>query len=339
MKNTILSFITVIAAMTSSFAQPVLDSAALCPVPKDVFIGHMPFSVTGILPGASGPGVTWNFATLADDSQDSTVYLSCAATPACSLFTADGSNLACYTNDAVYGSGYYYFVTDTNRQTLIGGYVFPVTAHATNGQDVQFFSLQYLKTHLDTSEVAVSGIYHYQIDSSIVDGYGDLTLPTGTFTNVMRVLTVDMSVDSSTGVAPDTVYTQIYSWFDSGFHNALLEITIDTANGNTVEYYTKGTFVDVSLQTANAVKAHTMQVFPNPATDEINIKFDLQDAANASVVITDVTGRIAGNIPAGKLKTGLNDILFPVSGLPGGMYIVRLTSGTETISQKIVVAK
>ena len=339
MKKVILSFLTVIVAATASFAQPVLDSAAICPVPEDVFIGHMPFSVTGILPGASGPGITWNFATLADDSQDSTVYLACAATPACSSFTAEGPNLACYTNDAVYGSGYYYFVTDTNHQTLIGGYVFPVTAHATNGQDVQFFSLQYLKTHLDTSEVAVAGIYHYQVDSSIVDGYGDLILPTGTFTNVMRVLTVDMSVDSSTGVAPDTVYTQIYSWFDSGFHNALLEITIDTTNGNIVEYYTKGTYVDISLQTANVVRPHTILVFPNPATDAINIKFDLQDAANASVVITDVTGRIAGSIPAGQLKTGLNDISFPVSRLLGGIHIVRLTSGTESISQKIVVAK
>jgi DNA-binding transcriptional regulator/RsmH inhibitor MraZ len=77
-----------------------------------------------------------------------------------------------------------------------------------------------------------------------------------------------------------------------------------------------------------------MRVFPNPATDEVNIEFVKAFAGNALIEVSDETGRIVITqkmVPAAKqaqLRTG---------NLAAGVYYVRVKGDDGIAVRKITV--
>jgi hypothetical protein len=128
---------------------------------------------------------------------------------------------------------------------------------------------------------------------------------------------------------------ETYSWFVSGFHNPLFVYTADTANGYTTEYYTQNISLGI---TANTTPAMDLQLFPNPATNVINLKFNLTDNSPASVTLSDLTGRIVRTVSSNKLNPGNNELCIPVDDLPDGMYIVRLQAPGEIVTRKVGIS-
>ncbi len=332
MKRIVLAFSLSLASFATLHAQPVMTSAALSPNPGEVFYGRM-CDTTGITPGASGPSAVWNFSGLTTTGGDTLAYDSCAATPYCDSFP--GSNLVSYN-----AGDYMYAVKSTSGITAIGVASSLFTMHISGGKDVAYFPLTYLSYHTDTSYLAIDGFsYQHHQDSMSYDAYGTLTLPTGTYPNVIRVHQTSIVTDSSFGFPTWTVsttQTETYNWFDSGFHNPLLTITLDSANGNTVEYFVHGGPLS---QKPVIAAAADLKVFPNPATNALNLSFELTDNTGASITLTDITGRTVAVVPAEQMKNGLNNIVIPVSDLAAGMYIARLNTHSGAVTRKVMVAK
>ena len=78
-------------------------------------------------------------------------------------------------------------------------------------------------------------------------------------------------------------------------------------------------------------------IYPNPASDEINLDIKLQDNICIKLLITDLTGR---SCYSGKycLSTGLNRLRIPVAELSKGVYIITMgsSSSPRKISRKFV---
>ncbi len=80
----------------------------------------------------------------------------------------------------------------------------------------------------------------------------------------------------------------------------------------------------------------SIQVFPNPFTDETTINYELKSKLllSASVAIIDIAGRVVNSIPISQLKGSV--VLNPT--ISAGIYFVKLINGSE-ISAPVKVVK
>ncbi|MBL0073088.1 MAG: T9SS type A sorting domain-containing protein [Bacteroidetes bacterium] len=61
-----------------------------------------------------------------------------------------------------------------------------------------------------------------------------------------------------------------------------------------------------------------VSVFPNPASDFMNITFESENKAGYQLVISDVSGKIL-NLVTGETNEGINEAGLDVSQLPNGI--------------------
>lgn len=78
-------------------------------------------------------------------------------------------------------------------------------------------------------------------------------------------------------------------------------------------------------------------VFPNPANNEINIAFNLGEAADVMIKITDVQGKQVFT-SVFKKQAGENNIAVNTSELVSGIYFVELNNGTSATTKQIVIS-
>jgi len=86
----------------------------------------------------------------------------------------------------------------------------------------------------------------------------------------------------------------------------------------------------VVVQHMNA-SAASIQAFPNPATDALHIRRALNSSAEATLIITDATGRVLRRAQ----MTG-TDSMLDIRTLPAGVYVLRYADGARVETMKVV---
>ncbi len=82
----------------------------------------------------------------------------------------------------------------------------------------------------------------------------------------------------------------------------------------------------------------TLAAFPNPATNSLNIRFASPLRSPYSLRLYDVQGRLVRTI-ANRQSPAANSCVLRTSSLPAGVYCLRLTSGDETVSQRVAIVR
>ena len=83
---------------------------------------------------------------------------------------------------------------------------------------------------------------------------------------------------------------------------------------------------------------NNVQVFPNPVTDQINVKYDLSRYSNVSIKIVDVLGNDVKTIFSQRLDPGEKALNYPLNNkLTRGFYFLRIVAGTESVIKRISV--
>ncbi|MCD6010525.1 MAG: hypothetical protein K0Q79_387 [Flavipsychrobacter sp.] len=82
------------------------------------------------------------------------------------------------------------------------------------------------------------------------------------------------------------------------------------------------------------ITAREIEIYPNPATGQCTISCGDQFSAGASAALYDLTGRLLNTY---SLYSSSTDI--PLAALASGMYLCRISNGTDIILKKIVVVK
>ncbi len=122
--------------------------------------------------------------------------------------------------------------------------------------------------------------------------------------------------------------------------------TPSAAGSNVILYtYTDGhgcsdtASYDVSVSVCTGVNTLTAsagyEVYPNPTSDNVYIKFNNSDIGNSALIsLTDVTGRVISETTT---KVG-NELIVPinVTAMPAGMYFVKIVSGNTIQISKFV---
>jgi hypothetical protein len=79
--------------------------------------------------------------------------------------------------------------------------------------------------------------------------------------------------------------------------------------------------------------------YPNPASNghDIAVDFKLTSAADVTVTLQDLNGRVMQHIAKGKFAAGENTVSFKPEGLKAGMYLVTVSNGTGISTGKLVI--
>lgn len=99
----------------------------------------------------------------------------------------------------------------------------------------------------------------------------------------------------------------------------------------------------ISTQKVNIYKSddkflNNVQVYPNPVTDQINLKYDLSRYSIVTIKIVDVLGNDIITIFNRRLEPGEQTYSYLLNNkLNRGFYFVRIYAGTESVIKRISV--
>lgn len=95
------------------------------------------------------------------------------------------------------------------------------------------------------------------------------------------------------------------------------------------------------LRKANSIKQITsIKNFPNPFTGKTTIEFELEQQAEVSLLVTDITGKIVSTMLFNQTKnTGKHQLQFDGSKLSAGIYYCTIQVGNHIETQKMLITK
>lgn len=94
---------------------------------------------------------------------------------------------------------------------------------------------------------------------------------------------------------------------------------------------------DASLGLNENQSINEVKLFPNPATDNTVVEFNLDNASDISVQVIDVTGKVVETISLTNASAGKNTAELNVASLATGIYSVEIKSNESSITKKLVV--
>ncbi len=306
------------------------------PSPGDVY-NYFYADTLGILPGAAGAAQEWNFEDLNVDTilqtdtytgpvvvnppiADQTVTLG----DSLQGFNFYKNTAADYTMLGFSDSANVNVVAYSNAMTLL---TFPFSFGNTSSDNFAF------TTTYQGNNVNVTGT----INTS-ADGSGNLLLPQGAFNNLIRLkYTI---VANITVLVFNIVQTQnIYEWYDGINKFPLLHIeTINTtdpfggAPTNDKIVYLAATGPAGIKTTQNKID---FNLAPNPAQENVNIKFNNEVIGQTKIVITNTLGQLV--FENNNVDSKLSNLNINTSNLNKGVYFVSVIQNNKTITKKLVV--
>ncbi|MES2704064.1 MAG: T9SS type A sorting domain-containing protein [Bacteroidota bacterium] len=156
---------------------------------------------------------------------------------------------------------------------------------------------------------------------------------------------IDPSVGGGSGLVPasmvaSTNYTYTFTkalsttWNRNKLHAVVM--LIDGANGAILNSQAITVTTGISDLTAGIENA---VVYPNPATTEATVVFDVQNSTNVSISVYDMLGRVVYTAPAAQVAKGTGNVSIPLGGMAPGLYNVKIQTENGAVTTKLNVAK
>lgn len=89
----------------------------------------------------------------------------------------------------------------------------------------------------------------------------------------------------------------------------------------------------------NATISTSLNAYPNPATDNVNINFSINESSTVAVSIVSVTGDVVYNNNLGSLTSGTYNQNVNASELANGVYFYTLNVNGNVTTKKLVISK
>ena len=111
--------------------------------------------------------------------------------------------------------------------------------------------------------------------------------------------------------------------------------------------YTNGTAIGVRLLTGDqwgvGIEENTlvssMNVYPNPANEEATVSFELANASDVAITVTDLSGKAVYSTSMSNVAAGLTEVAINTSSLSNGVYVVNVSSDNAVSTQQLVIRK
>ncbi len=90
---------------------------------------------------------------------------------------------------------------------------------------------------------------------------------------------------------------------------------------------------DIKFETENSIVTIKPEIYPNPATNVINVDLAQSSAEAAQISIIDMYGKVI------RQHNSINEynVALDIADLTAGIYLVKVENGGETTVEKVVV--
>ncbi|UOQ52320.1 T9SS type A sorting domain-containing protein [Hymenobacter cellulosivorans] len=105
--------------------------------------------------------------------------------------------------------------------------------------------------------------------------------------------------------------------------------------------YTVGTSCTpalMALATTSASKVSELLVTPNPSAGKLAVQFTLNQSETYALALYDLQGRLVKTVATGT-AAGAQVIPVQASEYPAGVYLLRLTTGKQVLTQRLVLSR
>lgn len=185
----------------------------------------------------------------------------------------------------------------------------------------------------------------YMISESVatVDAFGTMKVTTGEFP-CLRIRQ-DHRTISHTPVGIDTSITRSFNLYSQGMievhFGTIYEDQFDLSTIWTSGVKLSGRQGSVGLPPVNPPYSDAMLtgIYPNPVSDKAEIQYTLKNNAAVKILINDLTGRDVAVMLSDLQTAGDYKASFDVSGIPAGVYSVRVQANGMVETRKIVICK
>jgi hypothetical protein len=132
------------------------------------------------------------------------------------------------------------------------------------------------------------------------------------------------------------------------YNNLPYGTLVKRPNGNPIWAFYTGVCAVIRLNFAGffpfsmeETASSTIQLsnFPNPATNQTTVAFTLNQSTEASLHMTDLTGKVVYRQYLGQCQEGLNQVNLDLSTFSNGVYLYTLTAGEQQITRKMSIQK
>ncbi|MBC8046345.1 MAG: T9SS type A sorting domain-containing protein [Fimbriimonadaceae bacterium] len=345
MKKYTLPFIFIISTLKIFSQSPVTIEVNDIVDGGDSFIISTanPIGVFDIV--TTGADITWDFSDLTPLQQDTIYWVDATDTDPSYFLLWFSSDIAeqfvqAFSTDSFSIEDVYNFYdrsADKFKQTGIAGTYLdiPIISSFDDDDIVLDFPVAYENIDSSTSGFSFDflGLFSFtetRNRKNITDGWGTITTPYGTF-NVVRLkseLQVEDVIESSGVEIPFSYASNEYKWLAKEMGVPVLQITTQVIAGT--ETVTRVAYQDsarIITGIQNVISEDDFLVYPNPATDRINISYS--GSFITEIRIYDVSGKLIREYP---YSNELN-----ISDLEAGVYFVKLYSENKLIAQKKMI--
>ncbi len=327
MKKIYFAFVLLLLS-SIMYSQPQITSA-FNPVPGDIYKYH---SVNPtITPGNSGAQVTWDFSTLSIAYNPNIGrYHSPASTPYAASFP--GSTVA-YEDHFAAGT-YHFFTASSTKFEKLGDANVMLTAIYDNPAIFYTYPFTYNTkvTSTYTCSDSVGSMAYEKTGSWEAEGdaWGALLLSTGTHQNVLRIKTHHIIEDDYPGVVTNVKDILEYAWVSATTKKPLVKYTTEFhfTNGTPIDTLTY-LFVSEEVSGINEPTGYLagMSYWPNPASDLLNIGFEMLTVADITFEIYCAGGQMLTSNTLYSTLPGNHYHSISLDNLKPGFYILRVIAG------------
>ncbi len=168
------------------------------------------------------------------------------------------------------------------------------------------------------------------------------------YNNLVSSVNIDLSTDGGSswfGIATNVSGEfGVYRWLVSEEPSANCLLRIESATDAAVFDVSDEVFsiadptgIESGHAVANYFTLH--QNYPNPFNPLTRIAFNLPVAGPVRLVVYDIQGRVVATLLDGVIGSGSQEVQFDGTGLPSGVYMYIIQSGTHTATKKMVLLK
>lgn len=241
--------------------------------------------------------------------------------------------------------------------TLDNGSTYVVVANGIVGNEATPFNLEVFDMAQErTNENLTTGIvfFHGSPDAPAVDisANGGVVFPNISFGEFSQYITIPSApVELGVGVAnedPFIFYDANFNFwngrtaviFASGFLDGTPAFAPWVALDNGGTFPLPVVPQQAAPQVAEALAALTLnevQLFPNPASDELNLQINLADETPVQATIFALNGQMVLSQNYGTLDQGVQQMRINTSNLKAGTYLVQLQTKSGAVSTTVII--
>lgn len=315
-----------------AFGQITLTGAANNPTVGASYTYHN-FDASSVSDGPNGANQTWDFSSVTVSGPTSYTYVNSSGMSQSSYYPS--SNIG-----FVDGSNESYYITNSSEFSLEGLYTGSTRDVYTDQRELVKFPITYNdvfnETFSGTQENLSAGITWNRGGTIEIKGagYGDLILPYGTISNVLKISVVTNYTDTWSSTTVDYL-DSIAFWYNTSTNTYLANWShfhmmgsMQAGMGAYLDQASVGLLEDFTPR-------YEISMYPNPATSNVlNFFVEVEENTVVSTSIFDLSGKLVKEIS--RMKNGQNTV--SVAELHSGMYVVRhMVDGKSVRSEKLVI--